>query len=112
MNVSAEELMKFERLGAMWRDPRGPMRVLHVMNPLRTRWIAEVGQKHFRVGSLARMRILDVGCGAGLLSESLAAPGEGFRTPAIAGRGSWRGPAYGNRPCTNPRAARNAPMGF
>jgi|HubBroStandDraft_1064217.scaffolds.fasta_scaffold236486_2 2-polyprenyl-6-hydroxyphenyl methylase/3-demethylubiquinone-9 3-methyltransferase len=75
MNVSAEELMKFERLGAMWRDPRGPMRVLHVMNPLRTRWIAEVGQKHFRVGSLARMRILDVGCGAGLLSESLAALG-------------------------------------
>src|SRR5229473_2291441 len=32
--------------------------------------------------------------------------GEGFRTPAISGRGSWHGPAYGNRPCTNPRAAR------
>lgn len=38
--------------------------------------------------------------------------GEGFRMPAIAGVGSWHGPAYGNRPCTNPRAARTVSMGI
>jgi hypothetical protein len=38
--------------------------------------------------------------------------GEGFRMPAIAGGATGRGPAYGNRPCTNPRAARTASMGI
>jgi cyclopropane fatty-acyl-phospholipid synthase-like methyltransferase len=59
---------------------------------LRTRWIAEVGQKHFRVGSLARMRILDVGCGAGLLSESLAAlvKVSGRRPSQVVGLGAGR----------------------
>jgi hypothetical protein len=41
-----------------------------------------------------------------------AGNGEGFRTPAIACGGSWRGPACENRPCTNPRAARTASMGI
>jgi 2-polyprenyl-6-hydroxyphenyl methylase/3-demethylubiquinone-9 3-methyltransferase len=72
MNSSAEELAKFEKLGAMWRDPAGPMRVLHVMNPLRTRWIADLVRRHHATGSIVQLEILDVGCGAGLLSESLA----------------------------------------
>ena len=38
--------------------------------------------------------------------------GEGFRMPAIAGGASGRGPASGNRPCTNPRAASTASMGI
>ncbi len=38
MTAAPEELAKFERLGAMWRDPTGPMRVLHALNPQRTRW--------------------------------------------------------------------------
>ena len=38
--------------------------------------------------------------------------GEGFRMPAVAGRGSWRGPAYGNRPSTNPRGTIATLWGF
>jgi 2-polyprenyl-6-hydroxyphenyl methylase/3-demethylubiquinone-9 3-methyltransferase len=72
MNESPEELAKFERLGAMWRDPTGPMRALHVMNPMRTRWIVDTVRTHHPLRSLGELEFLDVGCGAGLLSESLA----------------------------------------
>jgi hypothetical protein len=49
------------------------------------------------------------GGGAERLNDRL---GEGFRMPAIAGGASGHGPAYGNRPCTNPRAASTASMGI
>ncbi len=63
-NVSDAEVARFDALAAQWWDPRGPMRPLHAMNRLRTRWIGE------RLGSGARL--LDVGCGAGIASEALA----------------------------------------
>jgi 2-polyprenyl-6-hydroxyphenyl methylase/3-demethylubiquinone-9 3-methyltransferase len=75
MNVAPEQLAKFEALGAMWRDPAGPMRVLHVMNPLRTEWVVDLVKAHHPAGSIAGLQVLDVGCGAGLLSESLARRG-------------------------------------
>jgi 2-polyprenyl-6-hydroxyphenyl methylase/3-demethylubiquinone-9 3-methyltransferase len=75
MNVAPDQLAKFEALGAMWRDPVGPMRVLHVMNPLRTQWVVDLARAHHPAGSIAGLQVLDVGCGAGLFSESLARHG-------------------------------------
>ena len=71
------EVRKFGALAARWWDPDGPMRPLHRMNPLRTRWIAErLARRHGRTGTdLTGLRVLDVGCGAGLASEAFARVG-------------------------------------
>jgi 2-polyprenyl-6-hydroxyphenyl methylase/3-demethylubiquinone-9 3-methyltransferase len=74
-SIDPAELARFERLGAQWWDPNGPMRPLHRMNPVRVDWIQKAILRHLPAapeGSLAGVRILDIGCGAGLLSESLA----------------------------------------
>ncbi len=74
-SVSTDEIARFGRLAEQWWDPDGPMRPLHQMNPLRIRWI----QRH--LASLrtqdpsGRLRLLDLGCGAGLASEALAGLG-------------------------------------
>ena len=65
--VDAAEIGRFDRLAARWWDPKGPMRPLHEMNPLRIAWIDR------RLPPAAR--ILDIGCGAGLATEALAALG-------------------------------------
>ena len=74
------EVAKFDSLAARWWDPNGPMKPLHRMNPLRTGWIAERlarshGRDPARPDALAGLRLLDVGCGAGLASEALARRG-------------------------------------
>ncbi len=74
------EIAKFDRLAARWWDPRGPMAPLHAMNPARMGWIAErLARAHRRDPGaprpLAGLRVLDVGCGAGLASEVLARAG-------------------------------------
>jgi len=68
-SASAAEIARFDRLAAQWWDPRGPMRPLHRMNPARIGWIE--GRLAARFGA-ARLRLLDVGCGAGLAAEALA----------------------------------------
>jgi 2-polyprenyl-6-hydroxyphenyl methylase/3-demethylubiquinone-9 3-methyltransferase len=67
-NVDASELGKFDALASRFWDPRGDFRPLHLLNPVRVRFIAE------RV-KLAGARVLDVGCGGGLLAEALAGAG-------------------------------------
>jgi len=67
-NVDSSELDKFASRAAEWWDPHGPFRTLHEINELRLEYIAE------RV-PLAGLRVLDVGCGGGLLAEGLAARG-------------------------------------
>ena len=71
-SASDEEVARFERLAAAWRDPVGPMRTLHVINPFRARWIADIVAAHHPGGSLAGLAAVDIGCAAGLLSEALA----------------------------------------
>jgi 2-polyprenyl-6-hydroxyphenyl methylase/3-demethylubiquinone-9 3-methyltransferase len=70
--VSAVEIAKFDALAAQWWDPRGPMRELHRMNPLRTGWVGERIAARFGGGGV---RVLDVGCGAGIAAEAFARQG-------------------------------------
>ncbi|WP_420426754.1 bifunctional 2-polyprenyl-6-hydroxyphenol methylase/3-demethylubiquinol 3-O-methyltransferase UbiG [Algiphilus sp.] len=68
-NADASELGRFDAIAAEWWDPRGPMAALHQINPLRLRYIAQ------RAGGLDGLRVLDIGCGAGILSEALQESG-------------------------------------
>ncbi len=77
MSAIASEVERFNRLAATWWDSAGPMRPLHVINRLRQAYLSELIESHF--APLGRpidgLRVLDVGCGAGLLCEPLAARG-------------------------------------
>jgi 2-polyprenyl-6-hydroxyphenyl methylase/3-demethylubiquinone-9 3-methyltransferase len=70
MNTNADpaELQKFSDLAHRWWDPTSEFKPLHEINPLRLRWID-------KNASLAGKRVLDIGCGGGILSESMAALG-------------------------------------
>lgn len=67
-NVDPAEIQKFSELASRWWDPESEFRPLHAINPLRTEYI----NFHSPVKGL---RVLDVGCGGGLISEALAAFG-------------------------------------
>jgi 2-polyprenyl-6-hydroxyphenyl methylase/3-demethylubiquinone-9 3-methyltransferase len=67
-NADPAELARFSALAMSWWDPAGPSRPLHELNPLRLRYIE-------RVASLSGARVLDVGCGGGILSEAMAQRG-------------------------------------
>lgn len=76
--VRDDERQRFNRLAATWWDASGPMRPLHRLNALRLpRLLALAEAHHGRApgSGLAGLRVLDVGCGAGLLSEPLARAG-------------------------------------
>lgn len=69
-----DEIARFDAWSATWWDGRGPMRPLHVTQALRGRWVREAAERHFG-RPLAGLRVLDVGCGGGLMSEALARDG-------------------------------------
>ena len=75
--VDADEIQRFSAIAAEWWDPRGQFRPLHQMNPTRLRFIRDTlaDQLHGsadRSAPLAGVRVLDVGCGGGLVAEPLA----------------------------------------
>jgi 2-polyprenyl-6-hydroxyphenyl methylase/3-demethylubiquinone-9 3-methyltransferase len=72
--LSSDEVARFDALAADWWAPNGPMAPLHKMNPLRAGWIEQRIRQRFATDLAGE--ILDIGCGAGLLSEALA--GRGF----------------------------------
>lgn len=67
-NVDLREIEKFSRLAALWWDPKGPMHSLHRINPLRLAFITSSVDLHGR-------RLVDIGCGAGILAEVLVKSG-------------------------------------
>jgi 2-polyprenyl-6-hydroxyphenyl methylase / 3-demethylubiquinone-9 3-methyltransferase len=75
--VDQEEIARFSRLAGQWWDTRGPMAALHKFNPVRLAYVRDRAAAHFgrdpkRLDSLAGLRILDIGCGGGILCEPLA----------------------------------------
>jgi len=74
-NVDHAEIHKFEQLASRWWDPNSEFKTLHDINPLRLDYI----RRH--AGGLEGKRVLDVGCGGGILAESMAL--EGARVTGI-----------------------------
>lgn len=75
--VDPSEVAKFEAMAAEWWDPTGKFKPLHMMNPVRLDYItsqiaAEFGRDLSDDKPFAGLRILDIGCGGGLLSEPMA----------------------------------------
>jgi 2-polyprenyl-6-hydroxyphenyl methylase / 3-demethylubiquinone-9 3-methyltransferase len=75
--IDDSEVARFSRLSLQWWDPHGPMAALHKFNPIRLAYIRDQAAAHFdrdpaRLDSLAGLRMLDIGCGGGLLSEPFA----------------------------------------
>jgi 2-polyprenyl-6-hydroxyphenyl methylase/3-demethylubiquinone-9 3-methyltransferase len=64
-NIDSNEREKFDSVASGWWDPEGPFRPLHDLNPARLKFIADRAE-------IAGAQVLDVGCGGGILAESLA----------------------------------------
>lgn len=67
-NVDPQEIDKFNEFAKTWWDPKGEMKPLHQLNPLRLKFIADNAE-------LNGKKVLDIGCGGGILTESLAKSG-------------------------------------
>ena len=75
--IDEAEVARFSALAATWWDPRGKMAVLHKFNPVRLAYIRDAACRRFErspkaLDSLKGLRILDIGCGGGILCEPLA----------------------------------------
>jgi 2-polyprenyl-6-hydroxyphenyl methylase / 3-demethylubiquinone-9 3-methyltransferase len=71
INADPQELAKFSELAHRWWDTESEFKPLHRINPLRLEWIERLA------GGLAGKRVLDVGCGGGILAEAMARRGAG-----------------------------------
>jgi 2-polyprenyl-6-hydroxyphenyl methylase/3-demethylubiquinone-9 3-methyltransferase len=68
MNVDASEVAKFEKMASRWWDRNSEFKPLHDINPLRANWID-------KLAPVAEQKVLDVGCGGGILCEAMAQRG-------------------------------------
>ncbi len=66
LNIDQEELNKFAAHATRWWDPEGELKTLHQINPLRLGYI----ENH---APLTGKKVIDIGCGGGILAESMAA---------------------------------------
>ena len=75
--IDAAEVARFAALADTWWDPAGQMGMLHKLNPVRIGFIKDAACRRFgrdgkRIDCLAGLRVLDIGCGGGILSEPMA----------------------------------------
>src|SRR3954464_13203288 len=75
--IDPGEVARFGRMARDWWDPKGPMRALHKLNPVRLQYIRDTAGRHFGRDEraprpLEGLTVIDVGCGGGILSEPLA----------------------------------------
>ena len=75
--INKEEIQKFSKLADEWWDVKGKFKPLHMFNPIRIEYITENIKQHFKLDNkktsyLDGLKILDIGCGGGLISEPMA----------------------------------------
>ncbi len=75
--INKEEIQKFSKLSEEWWDVNGKFKPLHMFNPIRIEYITENIKKHFKIkidkaNFLEGLKILDIGCGGGLISEPMS----------------------------------------
>jgi 2-polyprenyl-6-hydroxyphenyl methylase/3-demethylubiquinone-9 3-methyltransferase len=75
--INKEEIQKFSNLADEWWDVNGKFKPLHMFNPIRIEYILDEVSKHFKKSKkkeeiLKNLKILDIGCGGGLISEPMA----------------------------------------
>ena len=93
--IDEAEVARFSALAAEWWDPRGKMAVLHKFNPVRLAYIRDAACKTFernpkQLDCLKGLRILDIGCGGGILCEPLARLGASMSSAPIPPRRTSR----------------------
>ena len=74
--VNKDEIQKFSKIADEWWDVKGKFKPLHMFNPIRIKYIKDKCMSHFRldqnkVRPLSSLKILDIGCGGGLISEPM-----------------------------------------
>ena len=74
--INKEEIQKFSNLADEWWDVKGKFKPLHMFNPVRINYIKEKIRYHFNLEEkknlLKGLKVLDIGCGGGLISEPMA----------------------------------------
>ena len=74
--INKEEIDKFSKIAEEWWDPEGKFKPLHIFNPLRIKYIKDSIIKHFNIKKkklpLSGLKILDIGCGGGLVTEPMS----------------------------------------
>ena len=75
--INKEEIQKFSKLADEWWDVNGKFKPLHMFNPIRIEYITEIIKRHYKINIkksnyLGGLKILDIGCGGGLISEPMA----------------------------------------